>query len=254
MYVLKERSTTLTLNIRDRVALNVEGLDVSYDSAENPAVENVSLKARLGEMVLLAGPNGGGKTTLMKTIVGILRPLRGKVSVLGKDPFKDISVRKLIGYMPQTKEINVSAPLSVEDLVALGRYPHLGPLKRVDKADKEIIYKCLDYVRLSDKASKKIGELSGGQLSRAMIARALAQEPLVYLLDEPFESIDSPTESLIIDILAKEKERGKLIIIAAHYITNLNTFDRIIMLNKRIVFEKKANDFSMESVSKLFAS
>ena len=218
-----------------REAVKVERLEVVYDGMEEPAIEDVTLKASLGEMVLLAGPNGGGKTTLLRAIAGLIKPRKGLVRVLGRDPYKDLAVRRLIAYVPQIKELNIHAPLTVWDLVSFGRYPHIGPLGKLTRRDLEAIEISLEKVRLETQSSKKLSELSGGQLNRAVIARALAQDPVIYLLDEPFESIDRATENIILNVLAEEKKKGKLIIITEHHINELEHFDKAYLINHRIL-------------------
>ena len=227
-------------------ALSVRDLEVAYSAANGAAIEGVCLEAKLGEMILFVGPNGGGKTTLLKAIAGIVRPLRGAVSVLGRDPYRELWVRKLIAYVPQLKELSINAPLTVRDLVALGRYPHLKPLKRMNSHDEERIQESLNAVKLEDIADRRLSELSGGQLNRAVIARALAQDAMIYLLDEPFESIDHPTERLIMEILAREKSRGRLVIVTEHHITDTKEFDRAVLLNKRIIIEGRPDEVFTE--------
>ncbi|MDJ0269872.1 MAG: metal ABC transporter ATP-binding protein [Aigarchaeota archaeon] len=227
-------------------ALSVRDLEVAYSAANGAAIEGVCLEARLGEMILFVGPNGGGKTTLLKAIAGLVRPLRGAVSVLGRDPYRELRVRKLIAYVPQLKELNINAPLTVRDLVALGRYPHLKPLRRMNSHDEEKIQESLKAVKLEDITDRRLSELSGGQLNRAVIARALAQEAMIYLLDEPFESIDIPTEKLIMEILAREKRKGKLVIVTEHHITDMGDFDRAVLLNKRVIIEGRPNEVFTE--------
>ena len=213
----------------------MENVTVRYSQNSPPAIEGVSFKDELGEMVLLAGPNGGGKSTIIKTLLGLVKPEKGRVLVLGRDPSKDNDVRRLIGYVPQISELNIYAPLTLWDLVSLGRRPRFGALFRLPEEDVRIVNESIELVGLSDKAHKKLSELSGGMLARALIARALVQEPQIYLLDEPFESIDAQSESIIMDLLVREKKRGKLVIIAEHHMNGLDAVDRVIYVNRRIL-------------------
>lgn len=229
-----------------RLALSVRGLEVRYTPSDAPAITDVSLDAALGEMILFVGPNGGGKTTLLRSIAGLVRPFRGSVSVLGGDPFRLPSIRRVVGYVPQARELNINSPLTVWDLVSLGRYPHTGPFRRLNGMDTEAVDLSLRRARLEDVASKRISEISGGQLSRAILARAMAQEPLIYLLDEPFESIDQPTESFILEVLEEEKRRGKLVVITEHHISDPQRFDRLVLINRRIVAVGKPRDVLTE--------
>lgn len=222
---------------RDGVACSVEDLEVRYSNNGPPVVRGVSFKASLGEVVLLAGPNGGGKTTIIKSIVGLVKPSRGRVVVLGRNPLTDVSVRRLIGYVPQVSEFNLLAPLTVWDLVSLGRYPRLGLFRRMSKEDEDLLINSIRAVGLEKHMDKTLSELSGGELSRAMIAKALAQDPLIYLLDEPFESIDVSSERAIIRVLLVEKKKGKLVVVTEHHISDVDWVDKAVVVDKRVLAE-----------------
>ncbi len=215
------------------MVIRITRLTVAYNGSE-PAIRDVNLEFGRGEMVLLMGPNGAGKSTLIKAVLGIVKPLSGSVEVLGSDPMRDRSVRRRIAYVPQTRSLNTFAPLRVRDLVEMGA--RLSP----DVADSDgdldgRIWKAVDAVGLADKIDRKISQLSGGQLARALMARALAQNPEIYLLDEPFESIDAASEAMILRALRSEKERGKLVIVTEHHITDFSPFDRVVLLNKTVI-------------------
>jgi len=208
---------------------------VKYSDRNGPIFTGLSLELYPGEMVLIAGPNGGGKTTLIKTILGLVRPVGGTVSVLGRDPFKDPGVRREIGYVPQLDEVNIYAPLTLYDFVMTGRYPRLSLLSRLGEEDHRIVEVALRRVGLWDRRYYRLSEISGGQLARAMIARALAQDPTIYILDEPFESIDFPSEERIMRVLREEKGRGKLVILTEHHISDGEGIDRVILFRHGIV-------------------
>jgi len=220
----------------------MDGVTVRYSPGLPPAVEGVSFRLGLGEMVLLAGPNGGGKSTILKALIGLVRPESGRVLVLGRDPVRDVGVRRLIGYVPQISELNIHAPLTLWDLVSMGRRPRLGGLFRLSREDEEAVEEAVRLVGLSDKAFLKLSELSGGMLARALIARAFVQDPVMYFLDEPFESIDAQSESIIMELLVREKRRGKLVLIAEHHMGDLGAVDRVIYVNRRIIAQGRPEE------------
>jgi len=233
------------------VYIKVEGLTVSYSKNGSPVFKDLDAEFYKGEMVLIMGPNGGGKTTFLKSIVGLVYPVSGSISVLGRDPFRDLEVRKLIGYVPQVNEMNIYAPLTLWDLVSLGRYPHLGIFKRFSGEDESKVSEAIEKVGLTKYVDYKVSELSGGQLRRGLIAKALAQDPLIYLLDEPFESIDYVSEEVILKVLGEERDRGKLIIIAEHHLTETGHLDRIVLFRHGIIKSGKPDEILTEDVLRL---
>ncbi len=208
---------------------------VKYSDRNGPVFEGLDLELYPGEIVLIAGPNGGGKTTLVKTILGLVKPVSGMVSVLGRDPVRDPGVRREIGYVPQLDEVNIYAPITLYDFVMMGRYPRLPLLARPGEEDHRMVEEALRRVGLWDRRDYRLSEVSGGQLARAMIARALAQDPTIYILDEPFESIDFPSEERIMRVLEEEKGRGKLVILTEHHISDGEEIDRVILFRHGIV-------------------
>ncbi|MEM0454397.1 MAG: metal ABC transporter ATP-binding protein [Nitrososphaerota archaeon] len=233
------------------MVVKVFGLTVFYNGNSRPALEDVTVEFRKGEMVLLMGPNGAGKSTLIRAILGLVRPAAGRIEVLGTDPTRDRSVRRRIAYVPQARSLNVQAPLRVRDLVEMGallsprRPDHDGELaRRIETA--------LESVGLLDKINARIAHLSGGQLARALLARALAQDPEIYLLDEPFESIDTASEAAVLRALRSERERGKLVLVTEHHITDFSEFDRIVFLNRRVIASGRPDEvLSNRSVTDL---
>ena len=229
----------------------VKGLEVKYSRNGSPVFSGVDIEGYRGEVLLIMGPNGGGKTTLLKAIIGLVKPSRGSIEVLGRDPYRDLTVRKLIGYVPQVLDFNLYAPLTLWDLVSLGRYPRLGIFKRFSEEDFEAVETAIKRVGLEDHVDRKVSELSGGQLSRALIARALAQEPEIYLLDEPFESIDYVSEEIIHGVLKEEASRGKLIIFTEHHIGDTSYIDRVILFNHGVVANGRPDEVMKEDVLRL---
>jgi manganese/zinc/iron transport system ATP- binding protein len=201
----------------------------------------VTLKFGRGEMVLLMGPNGAGKSTLIKAILGIVRPASGRVEVLGSDPLKDRSVRRRIAYVPQVRSLNTIAPLRVRDLVEMGVL--LSPERPESDGDVELrVGRALEAVGLAERTNHRLSQLSGGQLARALMARALAQNPEIYLLDEPFESIDAASEAMILRVLRSERDRGKLVVVTEHHITDFSSFDRVVLLNRTVITSGKPEE------------
>jgi manganese/zinc/iron transport system ATP- binding protein len=222
------------------MVIRVSGLTVTYNGSE-PALRDVTLEFRKGEMVLLMGPNGAGKSTLIKAILGIVRPSAGRVEVLGSDPLKDRSVRRRIAYVPQVKSLNTFAPLRVRDLVEMGAL--LSPERPDSEGDVESrIRRALEAVGLAERINHRLSQLSGGQLARALMARALAQNPEIYLLDEPFESIDAASEAMILRVLRSERDRGKLVVVTEHHITDFSSFDRVVLLNRTVIASGRPED------------
>jgi len=223
------------MTINKTPLLKISNISISYNHRNGYVLSGVTLQAEEGEMILLMGPNGGGKSTLLKAIIGLVKPVEGWVKIMGRDPTLEPDIRRVIGYVPQLSELNIHAPITVKDLVSFGRYPYTGLLKKLGEEDTRIIEESIRKVNLENVADMKISEISIGQLARAAIARVLAQNPKIYLLDEPFESIDKPTEQMIMDILKEEKRRGKLIIVAEHHIPEKGAFDKIVLVNRRVI-------------------
>jgi manganese/zinc/iron transport system ATP- binding protein len=222
------------------MVIRVSGLTVTYNGSE-PALRDVTLEFGRGEMVLMMGPNGAGKSTLIKAILGIVRPSAGRVEVLGSDPLKDRSVRRRIAYVPQVRSLNTLAPLRVRDLVEMGVM--LSSERPDSEGDVESrIRRALEAVGLAERIDHRLSQLSGGQLARALMARALAQNPEIYLLDEPFESIDAASEAMILRVLRSERDRGKLVVVTEHHITDFSSFDRVVLLNRTVIASGRPED------------
>jgi manganese/zinc/iron transport system ATP- binding protein len=222
------------------MVIRVSGLTVTYNGSK-PALRDVNLEFGRGEMVLLMGPNGAGKSTLIKAILGIVRPSAGRVEVLGSDPLKDRSVRRRIAYVPQVRSLNTLAPLRVRDLVEMGAL--LSPERSDSDGDVESrIRRALEAVGLAERINHRLSQLSGGQLARALMARALAQNPEIYLLDEPFESIDAASEAMILRVLRSERDRGKLVVVTEHHVTDFSVFNRVVLLNRTVISSGRPED------------
>jgi ABC-type Mn2+/Zn2+ transport system ATPase subunit len=196
------------------------------------ALEDVSFEIERGEQIAVVGPNGAGKSTLFKLIVGVLKPSRGQVLMCGHEPDK----HTCIAYVPQRSQIDWSFPATVEDVVMMGRVGRMGLFSRPRRRDRDYVQASLTRVDAARLAKKQIGELSGGQQQRVFIARALAQEAELLLLDEPLSGLDVPSQQAIFEILASLRPDGVTVLVATHDL-NLaaERFDRVMLLNKRIV-------------------
>ncbi|MEN2282211.1 metal ABC transporter ATP-binding protein [Algoriphagus sp. SE2] len=215
----------------DNPILEIHDLIVSYD--QSPVLWNVDLSLPSGKLIGILGPNGAGKSTLIKAIMGLVTPSGGYVKIFDKTLEQ---VRSKISYVPQRESVDWNFPASVLDVVMMGTYGKLGLFKRPGKKEKEIALSCLDQVGMMSFVNRQISELSGGQQQRVFIARALAQEADLYLMDEPFAGVDMSTETAIFNLLKEMTAKGKTVIVVHHDIHSaMNYFDWIIMLNLHLV-------------------
>ena len=207
--------------------------DVSAGYGDRIALEDISLDLPTGSLVAIFGPNGGGKSTLLKLIAGLLAPTTGTVETLGL-PAGEAARR--IAYVTQAELVDWSFPVSVWDVAMMGRYPRLGPWRRPGSSDREAVRAALDQVGMLDRAQSQIGELSGGQRRRAFLARAIAADPELYLLDEPVTGVDVTTQEDLMTVLHAETERGRTVIATTHDLAAAAAhFDTVIALNRRLV-------------------
>ncbi len=194
-------------------ALEVCNLVVEHPGAATPALRGINLCVPIGARIALIGANGAGKSTLLKAIAGLLPYRSGEIRICGQ-PIGACHHR--VAYLPQRGEIDWRFPVSLYRLVMGGRYVHLGWLKAPGATDRQIVYEAIERLGLCDLMNRQIGQLSGGQQQRAMLARALAQEAEVLLLDEPLNAIDANTRQIIGDLLAVLHDQGKTVIVATH--------------------------------------
>ncbi len=218
--------------------LTIRGLTVSY--GQKPAVFSVDMTVQPGAMTAIIGPNGAGKSTLLKAALGIVKPLSGQVQVFGK-PLA--AQRHRIAYVPQRASIDWDFPTRVIDVVLMGLYRELGLLRRVRASHRQRAADCLDRVGMRDFADRQIGQLSGGQQQRVFLARALAQEADLYLLDEPFAGVDAATEKAIIGVLKSLRKAGKTVVVVHHDLATITEyFDNVFLINTRKVAEGTVAD------------
>ncbi len=212
-------------------AVIVENLTIAYD--DKPVLLDVSFHIPKGKMAAIVGPNGAGKTTLLKAMLGLITPLSGRVWFGGSDQTR---THKRIGYVPQSESVDWDFPATVLDVVLMGRYGHLGWLRRPQKADREIARAMLAKMGMENYAGKQLCELSGGQQQRVFLARALAQEADITIMDEPLKGVDAQTENIIIGHLQAEVRAGKTIVAVHHDLnTAMDYFDWVTLLNSSVV-------------------
>ncbi|KAA3661496.1 MAG: metal ABC transporter ATP-binding protein [Chloroflexi bacterium] len=206
--------------------------DVTSQTSKQFALKNVSCQIERGERVAIVGPNGAGKSTFFKLIVGTLKPQQGHIRIYGHQPGGHIC----IAYVPQRSQIDWSFPVTVEDVVMMGRVGQIGFFRRPKKQDWSFVGECLERVSADHLAKKQIGELSGGQQQRIFIARALAQEAELLLLDEPLTGLDVPSQEKIFAILDNLRPDGVTVLVATHDLNMAaERFDRVMLLNRQIV-------------------
>ena len=231
------------------IPLEIHDLTVAYN--QKPVLYGIDLEVPAGNLVGIVGPNGAGKSTLIKTIMGLVPPSSGWVRIFGK-PYKKNAKR--VGYVPQRESVDWDFPVNVMDVVLMGRFGHLGLLRRPGRKDREIAMACLEKVNMAPYAQRQISNLSGGQQQRVFLARALAQESDLYFLDEPFSGVDAATESAIIKILMELRERGKTLLVVHHDLTTAkNYFDMLLLLNMRKVdFGRTEDVYTYDKLQKTY--
>ena len=197
------------------------------------ALQDVTLEIAGGSLVAVFGPNGGGKSTLIKLIAGLVSPWSGTVETLGAPAGREA---KRVAYVPQAEMVDWSFPVSVWDVAMMGRYPRLGPLRRPAAADREAVEAALERVGMADRRRSQIGALSGGQRRRAFLARAIAAAPDLYLLDEPDTGVDVTTQEDLMALLAAETQVGRTAIATTHDLAAAaEHFSTVVALNQRVI-------------------
>lgn len=213
------------------MSVKVNQLTVNYE--HQPALWDISLEIPQGVLVGIVGPNGAGKSTLVKTLLGLITPLSGHASFFGR-PLKE--VRQKVGYVPQKESVDWDFPVTVKELVMMGRYGKLGVMQRPRQADYAAVDHYLEVVGLSEYGDRQISQLSGGQQQRAFLARALAQEADLYFLDEPFTGIDAATEKMLVNLFKSLRDQGKTVCVVHHELSSLEAyFDWLLLLNMRLI-------------------
>lgn len=210
--------------------IHVEDLTMAY--RETPVLWDIDLDVPEHVRCAIVGPNGAGKSTLLKGILGLVKPVSGAVQIWGK-PLS--AVQKEIAYVPQRGSVHWDFPTTVFDVVLMGRYAHLGLVRRPGKEDRARAMEALEKMKMADFANRQISELSGGQKQRVFIARALAQDAQLYIMDEPLAGVDETTERIIMDEFINLQRDGRTVVAVHHDLSTLDTyFDYLVVLNRTV--------------------
>jgi manganese/zinc/iron transport system ATP- binding protein len=228
-------------------AISIRDLTVSYQ--EEPVLFDIDLDLPAGRLCAIVGPNGAGKSTLVRSILGLQKASAGTISVLGVPG----GVQSL-GYVPQRSSVDWDFPTDVFDVVLMGTYRSLGWFKRPGPTERQLAHDCLEAVDMLPLAKRQISELSGGQQQRVFLARALAQNAPVTLMDEPFAGIDAASEQQIFQVLASLRDSGKTAVVVHHDLETVATyFDHVTLINRRIIASGPTNEvFTPELLAKTY--
>jgi len=231
--------------------LAVDNITVAYNGA--PVLSDVSFEVPHGTRVAVVGPNGAGKSTLFKALVGLLPLRQGRVLIHGL-PFGHHL--DCVAYVPQREEVDWKFPVTVSDVVMMGRYGTLGWLKRPGKSDRGVVARSLEQMGIANLARDPIGDLSGGQQQRVFLARALAQEPHILLMDEPFTGVDASTQEATLMLLDQLKAQRVTVMVSTHDLNLANErFDRVLLINRRVIaYDEAARVFTQDAVTKAFGT
>ncbi len=232
--------------------ISVADATVTYRNGHT-ALRDASFRIPKGTITALVGVNGSGKSTLFKAIMGFVRLARGEIRVLDM-PVKDALRQNLVAYVPQAEEVDWNFPVLVEDVVMMGRYGHMGMMRIPKAADHEAVARALARVNMGEFRKRQIGELSGGQKKRVFLARALAQDGRVILLDEPFTGVDVKTEDQIITLLRELRDEGRVMLVSTHNLGSVPEFcDRAILIKGTVIAcGPTGESFTQENLTRAF--
>ncbi|MDX3928943.1 MAG: manganese/iron ABC transporter ATP-binding protein [Shinella sp.] len=230
----------------------VDGATVTYRNGHT-ALRDASFRIPTGTITALVGVNGSGKSTLFKAIMGFVRLAKGEIRVLGM-PVEEALRRNLVAYVPQAEEVDWNFPVLVEDVVMMGRYGHMGMMRIPRPADHEAVAVALARVNMTEFRKRQIGELSGGQKKRVFLARALAQDGRVILLDEPFTGVDVKTEDQIIKLLRELRDEGRVMLVSTHNLGSVPEFcDRTVLIKGTVLaYGPTVETFTQDNLEKAF--
>lgn len=236
----------------DKITISLDDISVRYNNGHT-ALHDVSLHLQGGTTCALVGINGSGKSTLFKVLMGLIKPQTGHVKLCDL-PIAQALKKNLVAYVPQSEEVDWQFPVSVLDVVMMGRYGHMNFLRRPKPKDYQKIDEAMSRVQINHLANRQISELSGGQKKRVFLARALAQESKILLLDEPFTGVDVKTEKAIMNLLDELRQEGHLILISTHNLGTVPEFcDQVIMINRTILaMGSTKSTFTQANLEKVF--
>lgn len=225
-----------------------EGISFAYGT--EPILRDVDLRVRAGEFVALVGPNGSGKSTLIRIVIGLLHPTAGRVSVFGESP-RHLRTPARLGYVPQRPRLAGALPATVTEVVGAGRLARRRWWRRPRRADREAVDAAIDSVALGEARDRPVAELSGGQQQRVLIAKALAAEPELLVLDEPVAGVDAESQRLFRDALVHTvRERGGAVLLVSHELGAVaEDLDRVVVLKQRVVFDGRPDELAATGVS-----
>ncbi|MDO6736483.1 metal ABC transporter ATP-binding protein [Wenyingzhuangia sp. 2_MG-2023] len=235
--------------MEQKIAISIDDLTVAYNY--KPVLWDIDLQIPEGVLMAIVGPNGAGKSTLLKSVLDIIKPLAGSVTVYGK-PYK--KQRHLVAYVPQKGSVDWDFPTTALDVVMMGTYGALGWIKRPGQAQKKQALEALEKVGMLPFQNRQISQLSGGQQQRIFLARALVQNAAIYFMDEPFQGVDATTEKAIIQILKELRKAGKTVIVVHHDLQTVpEYFDWVTFLNvKKIATGPVAQIFNDDNLTKTY--
>jgi manganese/iron transport system ATP-binding protein len=233
-------------------SISVRNLSVTYPNGFT-AVRDASFELDPGTICALVGVNGSGKSTIFKAIMGFVRPSRGDVRLCGM-PVEEAIKKNIVAYVPQSEDVDWNFPVLVETVVMMGRYGHMNFLRMPSRADRYKVDEALERVGMSAYRHRQIGELSGGQKKRVFLARSLAQEGRIILLDEPFTGVDVKTETAIISLLRELRISGHLMLVSTHNLGSVPDFcDQVVLLNKTVLAAgPTAETFTQQNLERAF--
>ena len=238
----------------EAISLAVEHVSVTYPNGHQ-AIRDVTFTLQGRTVCALVGVNGSGKSTLFNTIMGIIRPQAGSVRVNGL-PVVQAMRHNGIAYVPQSENIDWHFPILVKDVVMLGRYGHMGMLRRPRAADREAVAAALDRLGIADLAERQIGALSGGQKKRVFLARALAQQSRIILLDEPFTGVDAKTEFAVMELLKSLREEGYLMLVSTHNLGAVPQYcNEVVLINRELIAHGDIHEiYTVDNLERAFGS